>query len=133
MGTKLNFSIIISFVLIFFFSCSTKEKNKPFNEEEYIFAYKKMVLYGCINGKTNNDFKKIMNKYNDVHSVEVAILFHETVKKADSLGNLYSKEILPYNNYGDLKGKTPIFSKCVSYAFSKKIDSIAKKTYKKNK
>ncbi len=132
MGIRLKNIYLVCF--IFLFNCKSENKNNDsYTKEEYILAYKKMVLYGCINEKTNNEFRKIMIRYNNVNSTEVAILFHAVANRADSIGGVYSKKIKPYTYYGDLKGKVPLFGKCVEYAFGTEVDSIAKKTYKETR
>ncbi len=133
MGIKLRyFSSII--LLLFFISCKAQKiKDQPYTQENYVMAYKNAVLYGCIDEKTNKEFGQLLNKYNSTASREVAILFHDMYNRAKLLGKDYSKNIKAYEYYGDLKGKTPIFSDCVAYAFSKEVDSIARAKYKKTR
>lgn len=127
MGTKL----ILLICAVFFTSCVDNRtmENEPYTKKEYVLAYKKMVLYGCLNEKTNGEFRNLMRIHNNVNSKEVAILFASIANEADSLGIKYSRSINPYDHYGDLKGKVPIFGNCVDYAFSKEVDSIANRSY----
>lgn len=133
MGVKLNYLSLA--LLATFLSCKTqKVTSNDFSEEEYyILAYKKEVLYSCINEKTNREFYLFLNKYNDLGLyTEVAILYHDTADTATALGRKYSENIKPVN-YPDAENKVPIFRDCVNYAFSKEIDSIARVTYKRTK
>ena len=129
MGIKLKKIYLICFLL--FYQCKQQKKDNDLNtKKEYILAYKKMVIYGCLNEKTNKEFRKLMIKYHNVNSSETAILFHMEAEKAEKQGATYSREIKPYTYYGDLKGKVPLFGKCIEYAFSKEVDSIALLMYK---
>lgn len=60
------------------------------------------------------------------------ILKHSETFQVLDLGKIYSDTIRPHQYYEDLRGKVPIYSDCVRYAFSKEIDSIAKATYRIN-
>lgn len=135
MGIKLK-KVVLFIIVLLLLKCKNetiKKDLKPFTKEDYVLSYKKMVLYGCIDEKTENKFGKLLDNYNTVFSMEVSILFHDIANKADSLGRKYSiKSIKPYEYYGDLKGKIPLFGKCVEYAFSKEVDSIAVNLYRMN-
>jgi len=123
-------------LVIAFLSCKTQKiKNNSFSEEEelYVLAFKKEVLYSCINEKTNREFYRFLDNYNDLGLyTEVAILYHDIADKASSFGKKYSKNIKPVN-YPDAENKVPIFRDCVNYAFGKEIDSIARITYKETR
>ena len=82
-------------VFAFIIGCKTQRiNNEPYSKAEYIFAYKKAVLYGCINAKTNKGLEKMLSTHNDMGlSKEVAILFHAETIKANLLGKKYSAKI----------------------------------------
>lgn len=122
------------FIYILLIGCASNKMNKvPFTEEDYILAYKKEVLYGCINQKTENNFYKLMDSYKDLGLyTEVSLLYHEVADNALQLGENFSKTIKPVN-YPDAENKLPIFRDCVDYAFGKEVDSIARATYKRTR
>ena len=126
---------ILTIILLTFLSCKSQKiaDGNSYSEEDYILSYKKEVLYGCINTKTNKEFYEVLNKYNDLGLyTEVAILNHEIADQATFLGKEYSKNIKSVN-YPDAENKVPIFRDCVNYAFSKEIDSIARVTYERTR
>lgn len=119
--------ILISMVL--FTSCKTTQ-HVGSTMDEYVMAYKKAVLYGCLNDATNKNFSQFMRENNDLGlAVETAVLFHHEVLKAQELGSQLSENIRTIN-YSDYKDKKPIFSDCIEFAFSEFVDSIAKHKYK---
>jgi len=134
MGTKLKYLYLLT-LLIISISCKIhKIEESSSKKEDYVLAYKKAVLYGCINAKTNKDFSKILIEHNDmILTKEFPILFYEIVAEATQLGEKYSSKINTHTYYEDLRGKTPIFSDCVSFAFGKEVDSIAKINYKRTR
>ncbi len=133
MGIRLK---ILSLILFLSYTGCKTQKNKielNSKEESYVLAYKKSVLFGCINEKTNKDFRKMLDNHGDLGLyTEVEILFHEIAKEAYAQGMDYSNEITPVN-YPDADGKLPIFRDCVSYAFSNKVDSIARVSYRRTR
>ncbi|MFD2696581.1 hypothetical protein ACFSQ0_01100 [Mesonia sediminis] len=134
MGTKLN-PLILFLLLI---SCKTEKVTNDTvgsTEKEYVIAFKKSVLMGCLNEITNNEFgKSLYNEYNDIGLyTEVAIISHGNVDYASSLGSKYYEKLEPVN-YPDVTGKKQGYSKCINYAFyNEEIDSIAKAKYRKLK
>ena len=134
MGTKLKYLYLLT-LLIISISCKIhKIEESSSKKEDYVLAYKKAVLYGCINAKTNKDFSKILIEHNDmILTKEFPILFYEIVTEATKLGEKYSSKINTHTYYEDLRGKIPIFSDCVSFAFGKEVDSIAKINYKRTR
>jgi len=123
-------------IVSIFINCKSRMDTKNhFSEDEeyYILAFKKEVIYSCINEKTNREFYSLLNKYDDLGLyTEVEILYHETTLKAAFVGKEYSKKIKPVN-YPDAENKLPIFRDCINYAFSKEVDSIARDAYKKSR
>ncbi len=88
------------------------------------------MLYGCINEATNNELTLFLRKNKDLClSVEVEIMQHQEVFMAEDKGKEVSKKIKSID-YEDFADKKPIFSSCVSFAFSQDIDSIACLTFK---
>ena len=134
MGTKLN--ILIIFLLVFL-SCAIKKNDTHIGstEEQYVRAFKKSVLMGCLNEITNNEFGQILiRKHNDIGLyTETAILFHGGVKFATNKGSNFAKE-LDAVNYPDVEDRMQGYSSCVDYAFyNEEIDSIARAKYKELK
>ena len=124
-----KFIIFISCTIVL--ACKSSKKIDVINskEEEFVLAYKKCVLYSCINEATENKFNLFIKENNDLGlAVEVAIMQHAEVAIAIEKGKVLAKEVNPID-YSDYQGKKPIFSSCISFAFSKDIDSIARKTY----
>lgn len=129
MGIKLTKVGIIIFLLLV--GCKSKRINSNYSQEEenYVIAYKKVVLYNCINQSTDKQFYNFLSQYNDLGLyTETVVLFHETADKASFLGKNYADKITPIN-YPDAENKLPIFRDCVSYAFSKEVDSVARASY----
>ena len=131
MGIKLIYSFVLFIVVL---SCTTTKKQVSseytVREDDYIKAFKTVVLYGCLNEGTKGDFYKLLSQHNDLGLFsEVDVMFHSNANIADSLGRLYSKSIKPFE-YGDGKGKVPNYSRCVLYALSNTVDSLAKESYK---
>lgn len=120
--------ILLSFIL---FSCnSQKIANNNSDEEIFVLAYKKAILYGCIDEATQSNFTQfsIINKDLGI-AIELEILQHSETLKALNDGKIYSKKIRSIE-YEDFENKKPIYSDCVSFAFSKSSDSIARKLYR---
>lgn len=125
--TKINYFILIFIVSLT--SCKTKAHIGS-TKAEYVRAYKKAVLYGCLNEASNKNFEKLTRENNGLGlAVETSVLYHHEVLKAKELGSQLSEKIRKIN-YSDYNGKKPIFSDCVDFAFSKYVDSIAKSKYK---
>lgn len=126
---KSKISVIIIPMIILFNSCKS-QKHIGSTEKEYIMAYEKAVFYGCFNEATNGNFAEFTLANNDLGTaIETAILYHSDVLNAIELGAKLSNNIREIN-YADYQGKKPIFSDCMEFAFSKYVDSIAKKKYK---
>lgn len=120
------------FLLIMSCTATKKKISNDFfvKEEDYVKAYKTVVLYGCLNEGTKGNFSNFLKENNDLGLFsEVDMIFHSTANIADSLGCVYSRKIKPFT-YGDGQGKIPNFSRCVLYAFSNEVDSFAKESYK---
>src|SRR5690554_3659896 len=132
MGIRLKISIIF-FILFCFYSCTTSKKHIKDEEYYYVQAYKTSVLYGCLNEATNGSFQKFSTENNDLGlAVPVTVLFHSGTEQATQIGRELSKKIRTID-YSDYEGRKPIFSDCVNLAFSKEIDSIARKKFKEFK
>lgn len=133
MGTRLVIFIVMGFLIP---SCATKRFSEVGStEKEFVIAFKKSVLMGCLNEVTDNEFGKfLVTKHNDIGLyTEVAILYHSEVQLAKEMGGNYAKTLKPVD-YPDVTGKKQGYSNCIDYAFySKEIDSIAKSNYKKMK
>ncbi len=112
-------------------SCSSINKTIENSEEEkFVLSYKKSVLNGCINEATNNKFNEFSNENNDLGlAIEIEIMQHQEVIDAVNKGKELSKKIRTIN-YSDFEGKKPIFSDCVSLAFSQETDSLARIAFK---
>lgn len=125
---------ITSVFLFLLMSCSTHNKSNLYSDEEnFVLSFKKSVLYGCVDEATNNNLSLFSKENNDLGlAVEVAILQHTEVSIAVEKGKELSKKIRTIN-YADYEDRKPIFSNCVSFAFSKEIDSIARDLYNKRK
>lgn len=132
MGTKLKFMMKIgkiSLIIFILFSCKAKE-HVGSSEEEYVMAYKKAVLYGCLDKATDGNFAEFSRTNNDLGTaVETAVLYHSDVLNAKELGGELSKRIREIN-YSDYQGRKPIFSDCIEFAFNEYVDSIAKAKFK---
>ena len=118
--------------LILFSGCGTPDSaNKNASKEQYVLAYKKAVLYGCIDEATNGNFSEFTRKNNDLGlAVAVAVLHHSETQSARETGAHLSKKIKS-STYMDHEGRKPIFDQCVNFAFSNEIDSLAILEYQK--
>jgi hypothetical protein len=135
MGTKLILTATV--LLILTSACSNIKKSKKTDffvrEKDFIDAYKSAFLCGCINESTQGNFYKFLKENNDLGLfTEGDLISHFKVKEADSLGKVFSNRIELFN-YGDGKGKKPIFTSCFYYSLSKEVDSLAKISYRKIK
>jgi hypothetical protein len=131
MGIKLICCLGISLTIA---ACSMNRKTVSnvnlVSEEDYVKAYKTVVLYGCINEGTKGKFSTFLIENNDLGLFsEVDMIYHSGANIADSLGRVFAKTIRPFD-YGDGKGKVPNYSRCVLYALSREIDSVAKESYR---
>lgn len=131
MGIRIIFLMLILFLV----SCKTEKVTTDVGstEKEYVRAFKKSVLMGCLDGITNQEFgKSLHNKYNDTGLyTEVAILYHSEVKLAIKKGNNYAKTLKKPVSYPGVEGRYKGYSGCIDYAFySEEIDSIAKAKYR---
>lgn len=126
MGTKLTYLLLI----VIFYSCKSTKPQWPTQERDYIDAYKKAVLYGCLNESTGGNFQKMLIENDDLCLyTEVQIIYHDTYEKAKSHGSNYARTIEKVS-LPDIENKIPGFSQCVSYAFGREVDSIARASYK---
>ncbi len=133
MGTRVSL-VFCLFGFLFVLGCKSKDESIYQSKEDFMYAYKSSVFYGCMNGATENNFSNFSKNNNDLGLAPmVAVIYHAETQNATELGEKYSKQIKP-SNYGDYQGKSPIFSSCAYYAFySKEIDSIANAIYRKAK
>jgi len=103
------------------------------SEDEYVLAYKKCVLYGCLNESTNGEFYQTMNKSNDLGlATESEILGKIESTEITQIGRELSKKVKTID-YADFEGRKSIYSNCIDFAFSKEIDKQARESYKKVK
>jgi len=132
MGIKLiSFAILLH---VFAYSCNSSKKSRRndffIKEDDYTKAYKTAFICGCLNEGTKGNFYKFLRDNNDLGLfTEGDLMSHFKVKEADSLGRIFSSRIKPFT-YGDGQGKVPYFSRCILFALSKEVDSIAKESYK---
>lgn len=132
MGVKLGYLILLFFLI----SCAIIPNKNDSNEigiteTEYIKAFKKSILMGCLNEITDNEFgKSLYFKHNDVGLyTEVAVIYHSDVNYARELGGEFAKTLKPVN-YPGVEGRIQGYSNCIDYAFyNETIDSIAKVKY----
>lgn len=126
--------LINSMFLLVLLSCTSINKTIQNNEEEnFVLSYKKSVLNGCVNGATNNKFNEFSNENNDLGlAIEIEIMQHQEVINAVNEGKKLSEKIRTIK-YSDFEGKKPIFSDCISFAFSQEIDSLARIAFKNKK
>jgi hypothetical protein len=132
MGFKLiNMKHFVILLLLILFSCDSQKKviNNS-DEEEFVLAYKKAILYGCIDEATQSNFTEFSKTNKDLGiAIELEILQHSETLKALNDGKIYSQKIRSIE-YEDFENKKPIYSDCVSFAFSRSSDSIARKLYR---
>lgn len=135
MGTKLSYCYKFLFLLVLLSCTTTRKKTSSgiyVTEKDYIEAYKTSVFYGCMNEGTKGNFSKFLQQENDLGLfTQVEMIFQSNVKEAKTLGQLYSKKIVPFS-YGDGAGKVPNFSKCFLYSQSPEVDSFARASYKRS-
>lgn len=132
MGIKLNLLAIVFFALVSSCISTRKGQDNDFfvKKNDYIKAYKTAFVCGCLNEGTKGNFYQFLKDNNDLGLfTEGDLISHFKVNEADSLGRIYSTRIKPFT-YGDGQGKIPNFSRCMLFAFSNEIDSIAKESYK---
>src|SRR5690554_2311604 len=131
MEIKLNTLIMVLSLLVS--SCATKKySGLGSTEEEFIIAFKKSILMGCLNELTEDEFGKLLvTKYNDIGLyTEVAILYHSEAFFAKCMGVNLAKSLKSVD-YPDVAGKKQGYSRCIDYAFfDKEVDSIARIRYK---
>ncbi|MHA6278654.1 hypothetical protein ACXYMT_00595 [Salinimicrobium sp. CAU 1759] len=121
----------LAFLILFSACGSPNAANKGTSKEQYVLAYKKAVLYGCIEKATNGNFSEFTRKNNDLGlAVAVAVLHHSETQKARETGAQLSKKIKS-STYMDHEGRKPIFDQCVNFAFSNEMDSLALLEYRK--
>ncbi len=121
---------IYGFAVFILVSCKSTKSQWLTEEEYYLEAYKKSVLYGCLNESTRGNFQKMLIENDDLCLyTEVQIIYHDTYEKAKSHGSNYART-LEKVSLPDIENKIPGFSQCVSYAFGREVDSIARASYK---
>ena len=126
MGIRLITLLLILCLL----SCKARVSHADSLEHDYVESYKKAVLYGCLNEVTEGDFQKSLIKNNDLGLyTEAQVLFHAVCDRAKQRGENYARSIEAVS-LPDAEGRRG-YSHCVSYAFSKEIDSIARVEYRK--
>jgi|TARA_R110000868_G_scaffold367410_2_gene630381 hypothetical protein len=132
MKTPLSRALLVITIFTFLCSCNTN-KRLGFSKEEYITAYKKAVIYGCLDKASNGNFVKFSEENNDLGTtLETVILYNTQSVEAQNLGANLSKNI-KIIDYADYEGRAPIFSDCLDLAFSKSVKSIAKEKYRQRK
>jgi len=92
-------------------SCrSTKDSLVSVSEDDYILAYKKCVLYGCLNESTDGEFYKTMNKSNDLGlATESEILGKIESTEITQIGRELSKNVRTID-YADFDGRKSIYT-----------------------
>lgn len=121
-------------LLLVFSSCSSLKNNysKIEQEEAYVQAYKICIAYGCINEGTKNGLQRILQEQNDLGlATESEILGKVESVSIVNEGKEIAKKITPID-YADYEDRRPYFSDCISYAFSKQTDSLARLAFKKS-
>lgn len=133
MGTRVSL-VFCFFGFLFVLGCKSKYESIYQSKEDFMYAYKSSVFYGCMNGATNDNFSKFSKNNNDLGlAPTVAVIYHAETQEATELGEIYSTKIKP-STYSDYQEKSPIFSSCAYYAFySKEVDSIANTKYEEAK
>ena len=135
MGIKLIKPLCLILV-IGFTSCTAIQKFKKsdfyISYDDYKKSYNTAFICSCINESTNNNLNKFIADNNDAGLfTESELITPSKVMEADSLGRLYAKKIVAIN-YADANFKKPIISRCIWFSLSKDVDTIIRKSYKKN-
>lgn len=100
------------------------------NVDDYVKSYKIAFTCGCINEGTGEGLSKLIRESNDLGLfTEAEVLSGKRISQADSLGRLYSYRVKALD-HEDLGGKKPYVSRCLYFAFSNEIDSLAKESHK---
>lgn len=77
----------------------------------------------------NNSFNTYLENTDDLGLfTEVETLKHAETETTIKLGEKYFTTIWPVN-YADTGNRVPVYSRCVSYALSAEIDSVARAHY----
>jgi len=134
MGTKLKISLLVTLSMVLsacYNSRKFKDSGYYVSKNEFTKSYKSAFICGCINNLTNNSLKEFMTKVNDNGLFsDVELISYQIVKEADSVGRLYSKNILPVM-YEDAGNSKPIISGCIKLALGKDVEQISVLRYKK--
>ncbi len=118
--------IIITYIILF--SCKSSQKIEVSNtKEEFILAYKTSLLYYCINESTIGNFNTFCTENNDL-KLSAIDTYNINLDEVKNKGKELSKSIKTID-YADYEGRKPIFTSCVSFAFSKEIDSLSREIY----
>jgi succinylglutamate desuccinylase len=134
---EITIRIVMTFISLgTLMSCGQKVDSSLSEDKElenHIMAYKKAVVYECINSGTNSHFQRFSSNNNDLAlAIEVGIIDRYNVEKARQVGAKFSDDIRS-SNYMDHEGRKPIFSNCISYGFSKEVDSLARLNYQESR
>lgn len=127
-------TIIYLISLTTILSCGKKVSSASRDESKelrnHIIAYKTAVIYECINASTNSNLRKFSDENNDLGlAVEAGIIYNYGIENAGKIGAKFSESISE-SEYMDNEGGKPIFSDCISFGFSKEVDSLARLSYK---
>lgn len=123
--------VLFLLIVVSAWSCKTTKKVVVDSaEERYVMAYKSSVLYGCLNEATRGGFQVVMTEKNDVGlAVESEMLGPIKISELCQFGGDFSRKITPID-YADYENMSPIYTNCVSFSFSREVDSIARQQYK---
>ena len=100
------------------------------SKTDFVKSYKAAAICGCINELTNDSLNTFMiNNGDNGLFVDIEVISYQTVKEADSVGRLLSKDVLAIN-YADAGYKKPIVSGCIKLGLSKSITETAIARYR---
>jgi|688.fasta_scaffold16494_7 hypothetical protein len=126
--------IIVLFASTYLYSCTSarnfKKSDYYVSKTDFVKSYKAAAICGCINELTNDSLKTFMiNNGDNGLFVDIEVISYQTVKEADSVGRLLSKDVLAIN-YADAGYKKPIVSGCIKLGLTKSITEIAIARYR---
>ena len=133
---KTKYFILLLIVIV---SCKTYKKDRfsyDYDSEKlWINSYKYEVFYGCISEGLKNDSLRIILQNKDLFNPCNELEFNQ-IDSARNIGNKVIKNApKPFIkiDLGDeyLLKKNFISFNCLNYFYSKELDSIARKEYKK--
>lgn len=135
---KINYFTVIILLII---SASCKGIKNPIydrnnsSKEKWIRAFKEEVFYECLKSNFKNDSIFILIRKEDFFDSSDFLTF-PVIDKTKTIANEYMKTIPKWEAHNDNPNesiyKKPTFSYCLEYFKSKKLDSIARSTYKIN-